>query len=124
TMMKSMPVAYRNNGFDIFCSYANWDLYQADYREKYGKYIEPNANGYFFIDSTRRKVKVAPVTWLGDSARLIATPKENILTGVDAVGDFDKVHVESEFELIKLRLLFAIGNQFRDLAALRVNDQA
>lgn len=124
SMMKSMPVAYRNNGFDIYTSYANWDLYQEDYREKYGKYIEPNTNGYFFIDSTKRKVKVVPATWLGSSSRLIATPKENILTGVDAVGDFDKIHVETEFELIKLRLLFAIGSQFRDLAALRVNDQA
>lgn len=123
-MMRSMPVAYRNNGFDIFCSFGNWDNYQSDYRDKYGKYIEPNSDGYFFIDSTKRKVKITPATWMGSSNRLIASPKENIITGVDAVGDFDKIHVETEFELLKLRLLFAIGSQIRDLGALKVNDQA
>ncbi|MGJ1295542.1 hypothetical protein ACR777_15150 [Sphingobacterium spiritivorum] len=123
-MMKSMPVAYRNNGFDITCSFAFWDLYQEDYREKYGKYIEPNKDGYFFIDSTRRKVKINPVTWLGSSGRLMASPIQNIITGVDAVGDFDKLHIETKFELLEIRMLFAIGSQIRDLSALKVNDQS
>lgn len=123
-MMKSMAVAYRNNGFDIFCAYNFWDLYQEDYRERYGKYIEPNKDGYFYIDSTRRKVKINPVTWLGSSGRLIASPVQNIITGVDAVGDFDKIHTETRFEILDLRMLFAIGSQIRDLDAIRVNDQA
>lgn len=123
-MMKAMPVAYRNHGFDIFCSYAFWDMYQEDYRERYKKYIDANTNGEFFIDSTKRKVRMVPATWMGSSGRLIASPKENIITGVDAVGDFDKIHVETEFEILKLRILFAIGSQIRDLDAVRVNDQA
>lgn len=123
TMMKSMPVVYRNHGFDITCSYEFWDLYQEDYRERYGKYIEPNKDGHFFIDSTKRKVKMSPETWLGDSGRLIASPKLNLITGVDAIGDFDKLYIETEFELIKGRLLFAIGQQIRDLDAIMVNDQ-
>lgn len=123
-MMKSMPVVYRNNGFDITCSYAFWDLYQEDYRERYKKYIEPNPNGEFFIDSTKKKVKMKPVTWLGSSGRLIASPVENLITGVDAVGDFDRIMAETKFEILELRMLFAIGSQIRDLDAMRVNDQA
>jgi len=123
-MMKSMPVVYRRNGFDITCSYAFWDLYQEDYRERYKKYIEPNANGEFFIDSTKRKVKMSPVTWVGDSGRLIASPVQNLITGVDAIGDFDRIMAETEFEILKLRVLFAMGSQIRDLDAMRVNDQA
>lgn len=123
-MMKSMPVVYRNNGFDILCSYGFWDLYQDDYRERYKKYIEPNTNGEFFIDSTKRKVKMTPVTWMGDSGRLIASPIANILTGVDAIGDFDRLLPETRFEILELRMLFALGSQIRDLDAMRVNDQA
>lgn len=123
-MMKSMPVVYRNAGFDIFCSYANWDNYQEDYRDKYGKYLETNKDGFFYIDSTKRKVKIVPATWMNSSGRLIATPKENIVTGVDAIGDMDKIHTDVELELLKLRILFAIGFQIRDLDALQVNDQA
>lgn len=123
-MMKSMPVMYRNNGFDIFCSYGFWDLYQEDYRERYKKFVEPNTNGEFFIDSTKRKIKMTPVTWMGESGRLIASPVENIITGVDAVGDFDRIMAETKFEILELRMLFAIGSQIRDLDAMRINDQA
>lgn len=123
-MMKSMPVKYRQHGFDILCSYAYWDLYQANYRERFGKELMTNTDGFFFIDSTKKKVKLNPVTWMNDSMRLIASPIQNIITGVDAVGDFDRILTETRFELLDLRMLFALGCQIRDLAALRVNDQA
>lgn len=124
TMMKSMPVAYRNNGFDILCSYAYWDLYQENYRERFGKELMTNSDGFFFIDSTKKKVKLTPVTWMKDSMRLIASPIQNIITGVDAVADFDRLLAETKFELLELRMLFALGFQIRDLEAMRVNDQA
>ncbi|MFE2861612.1 hypothetical protein [Sphingobacterium multivorum] len=124
TMMKSMPVVYRNNGFDITCSYAFWDLYQDNYRERFGKELMTNSDGFYFIDSTKKKVKLKPVTWMNDSMRLISTPVENIITGVDAVADFDKILTETRFELLDIRMLFQLGSQFRDLEALRVNDQA
>lgn len=123
-MMKAMPVAYRRAGFRIFCSFNSFDLYNEDYREKYKKYLEPNTNGEYFIDNTSRKVQIVPATWMNTSARLIATPKENLLMGVDALGDMDKIITDVELELLKYRILFANGYQIRDLGAIKVNDQA
>jgi hypothetical protein len=126
-MMKSMPVAYRRAGFNIYESFSNFDKYREDYREKYGKYFEPVRDGgedAYYIEGTNRRVKIIPCTWMGNSNRLIATPKENLLAGVDGLGDMDKIHTDVELEILRWRFLFAIGFQIRDLAAIRVNDQA
>ncbi|MBE7178872.1 MAG: hypothetical protein INR69_20895 [Mucilaginibacter polytrichastri] len=123
-MMKSMPIAYRRAGFTIYCSYDSFDKYNEDYREKYKKYLEQNTNGEFYIDNTSRKVQILPCTWMGSSSRLIATPKENLLAGVDGLGDMDKISTFIHHELIEYRWVFALGFQIRDLAAIRVNDQA
>jgi hypothetical protein len=123
-MMKAMPVAYRRAGFNIYLSYDVFDKYNEDYREKYKKYLEPNDAGVFTVDNTARKVQIVPATWMNSSQRMIATPKENLLAGVDALGDMDKIHTDVELEIIKWRVLFALGFQVRDLAAIRVNDQA
>jgi hypothetical protein len=123
-MMKAMPTAYRKAGFNLYVSYDVFDKYNEDYREKYSKNYEMNADGYFYIDNTGRKVKLMPVSWMGTSQRIIATPKENLLAGVDALADQDKLHVDTELEIVKWRMLFAVGFQIRDLAAIKVNDQA
>ncbi|MBE7177730.1 MAG: hypothetical protein INR69_15080 [Mucilaginibacter polytrichastri] len=123
-MMKAMPVAYRRAGFNIYCSFDTFDKYNEDYREKYKKYLEQNTNGEYYIDNTGRKVRIVPATWMGTSQRLISTPKENLLAGVDGLGDMDKIHTDIELEILRWRMLFALGFQIRDLAAIKVNDQA
>jgi hypothetical protein len=123
-MMKAMPTVYRRAGFNLYMSYDVFDKYNEDYREKYGKNFEINTDGYFYIDNTARKVKIVPASWMGTSQRIIASPKENLLAGVDALGDQDKIHTDVELEIVKWRMLFAIGFQIRDLNAIRVNDQA
>ncbi len=123
-MIKSMPVAYRRAGFEVFMSYDVFDKYNEDYRERYKKYLEANDNGVYTVDNTARKVKIVPATWMGSSQRLISTPKANLLAGVDALGDMDKIHTDVELEILKWRVLFAMGFQIRDLNAIKVNDQA
>jgi len=123
-MMKAMPVAYRRAGFGLFMSYDVFDKYNEDYREKYKKYLAPNDDGVYTVDNTGRKVQLIPASWMGTSQRIIATPKENLLAGVDALGDMDKIHTDVELEIIKWRVLFALGFQIRDLGAIKVNDQA
>lgn len=123
-MMKAMPVAYRRAGFNLYCSFDVFDKYNEDYREKYKKYLEQNTNGEYYIDNTSRRVQIVPATWMGTSQRIIASPKENLLAGVDGLGDMDKIVTDVELELIKWRVLFAMGFQIRDLNAIKVNDQA
>jgi hypothetical protein len=123
-MTKAMPVQFRQAGFEHRVSMDLSDKYNEDYRERYKKYVSMNEDGSFFIDNTAKKVKIVPCSWMGNSQRIISTPKVNLLAGVDALGDQDKIHTDVELEIIKYRILFALGFQIRDLAAMRVNDQA
>jgi hypothetical protein len=123
-MTKAMPVQFRQAGFEHRVSMDLSDKYNEDYRERYKKYVAMNEDGSFFIDNTAKKVKIVPCSWMGSSQRIISTPKVNLLAGVDALGDQDKIHTDVELEIIKYRILFALGFQIRDLAAMRVNDQA
>jgi hypothetical protein len=122
-MMKAMPVAYRNRGFSIYCSYSSFDKYQEDYREKFKKYVEMNEAGQYTLDATSRRVNIVPCSWMGTSSRLVATPKENLLLGTDLLSDFNKINTVQDVWTIKAGIAFKIGFQIRDLAALRVNDQ-
>jgi hypothetical protein len=123
-MTKAMPVAFRRAGFNHYVSFDVFDKYNEDYRERYKKYLEQNTNGEYFIDNTARKVKIVPCTWMGTSQRVISTPKENLLAGIDGLGDMDKIHTDIELEILKWRVLFAVGFQIRDLKAIKINDQA
>ena len=124
TMTRAMPVAYRKAGFTHNVSYDVFDKYNLDYREKYGKYLTANDDGFYYIDGTSRKVDIAPRSWMGTSQRIISTPTLNLLAGVDALGDIDTLVTDVELEIIKWRIFFAVGFQIRDLQAMKINDQA
>jgi len=124
-MMKAQSSAYRKKGFRIYCSYDTFDKYNEDYREKYKKYVQMNENGYYSIDNTANKVEIVPATWMNSSQRLIATPKENLLVGTDEVADWtNRITTAPDIWTLKAGIAFAIGFQIRDLAAIKVNDQA
>lgn len=124
-MAKAMPVAYRRAGFNVYVSFNVFDKYQEDYREKYKKYTELNENGHIHIDTFGRRVALVPATWMGNSQRIICTPKENLLVGTDEMSDWsDRITTAPDIWTLKAGIAFAIGFQIRDLDALRVNDQA
>lgn len=122
-MTASMPSDFVEEGFEIKCSIDSARKYDQDYRERYGKYQKKDDKGRFIIDDTAGNVVIKPCSWMGTSGRLIASPYENLLAGVDALGDQDKMITDVELEIIKYRILFALGFQVRDLGALKVNDQ-
>lgn len=124
TMMKSMPIAYRKSGFYIYCSFDSADKYNNDYRDKFKKYVEMNDDGTYTIDNTARKVIIKPVTWMGTSARLIATPKENLLLGTDLLSDMNKINTKENLYTLDAGIVGKLGVEIRDLAAMRVSDAA
>jgi hypothetical protein len=123
-MTRAMAPEFQEEGFEHYVSKDLSDKYNDDYRERYKKYVTMNDDGTYFIDNTAKRIKIVPCTWMGSSQRIITTPKLNLLAGVDALGDTDKIHTDLELEIIKYRILFALGFQIRDLDAIKVNDQA
>jgi hypothetical protein len=124
TMLEAMPSAYIDSGFNLYCSTDLWRKYQKDYRERYGKYTGPDDQGLFYLDSALDKVQIKPCSWMKKSQRIIATPKENLLAGVDGMGDMDKMSVFFKHEVFEWRWIFALGFSIRDFEAIKVNDQA
>ena len=66
-----------------------------------------------------------PCTWMGDSERVILTPKANMIVGADAIeqslAEMDIIPILFGFEL---GIAAAIGFQFRYLPLLYVNERA
>lgn len=121
---RSMPVAFQKAGFTVFISYDVWWKYQDDYRERYGKQIQINKDGFFDIDAFAGKVKLKPCTWMGASQRIIATPKENLIIGTDQLSDANKIDSFVKLRTMELGINLDICTQIRDLEAIKVNDQA
>lgn len=124
TLMKSMQAAYRKAGFFIYCSFDQSDKYNNNYRSLYKKYTEQNADGAFIIDNTQRRVIIKPVTWMGNSKRLIAAPKENMLMLTDRLSDLNTIHAVPMVHTVDAGIIGKIGFQVRDLDAMRVSDIA
>lgn len=123
-MWRSLPIAYRKFGATIYCSWNNSDFLQDDIENKVGKYVEvDDREQVMFLRKTGRKCVIKPVTWMGDSGRLIATPQSNLLLGTDAGSDFNQIRTIEDMWTLQAGINFALGLQIRDLEALRVNDQ-
>ncbi|RQO65088.1 hypothetical protein DBR40_24770 [Pedobacter sp. KBW01] len=123
-MLTNTPTEFIQNGLEVKCSVDSARKFNKDFRERYSKYTEKDDMGRTILEDTAGKVVIKPCTWMGTSSRLIVTPYENMLVGLDGIGDTDKIHTDVELEIIKYRWLFNLGAQFRDIQAVRVNDQA
>lgn len=122
---EDFPSQYLEDDLTIlqYISYDTFRKYQNDYRERYGKYTARNEKGLYELDGFAGKFTMLPVSWMGKSQRIITTPYENMIFGVDSLSDFNNIYAETEFELLKLKVLFQMGCQIRDVNAVRTNDQ-
>lgn len=116
----ALPTWMRENGFIIYCSYANFDNYRQHYRATYGFSFEKSVEGDYKLDNINGIIR--PVGWMNSSARLIATVENNLVFGTD----IENVQVAASVRrnIIEARPMMAAGTQIQDLAAIFVNDQA
>ncbi len=122
---RSMPAEYQAAGFNIYCSRDNWWKFNDDYEDKVGKFVQLNAEGYSLLSGFGDRVKIIPANWMGNSGRLIATPMENLLMGVDSMSDMNNVRIFAPTDWsIKAGIAFRLGFQIRDLDAIKVSDVA
>lgn len=123
-MWRGLPVSYRKYGACIYGSWGSSDFLQDDIENKVGKYVEiDDKTNIMYLRKTGRKCIIKPSTWMGDSGRLIATPKENLLVGTDQLSDMNKINVDKHLRTLDAGIDFALGTQIRDLDAMVVNDQ-
>lgn len=123
-LFRAQTAPYKKAGVLIYCSYTDYEFLLDGLAEN-TKYIKEDASATrLFLPETGRKCEIVPATWMNGSRRLICTPKENLLMGTDLLSDLNDISVIEDVYTLKTGIKFVIGWQIRDLAALKVGDQA
>jgi len=135
-MYRDFTAAYKNQMVIIHASYTDCE-FLLDGMETVTQYTTPDvANavkmGLIPIFGTNNRAFAKPATWLGTSRRLIAEPMEmnqggyglNLVMGTDLLSDVTDINVIEDVHTLKAGLVFDLGFQIQDLAALRLGNQA
>lgn len=138
-MFRAMPIAYRDGGVIINCSFTDFD-FLVDGIDDIAKYAEYDRTAtearinikYLYLPGSMRKCIVKPATW-NTSRRLVAGPlamvngearNAALLLGTDLLSDFNGVSLkESNLWDLKVGLKFRLGFQVANLEEIKVSSQ-
>lgn len=125
-MYEAADAPYQNVPCYVYCSKATEIKYLRDRRTRYGGNMNYNGDPirWHDIEISGGVWKLKPVSWMGTSSRLIATPQENLIMGINTVSDDPEIYLDPELDFLKGRIKFTFGFEIRDLSAIWVNDQA
>jgi hypothetical protein len=135
-IFRDMPVAYKNFGVIVHCSYTDAEFLLDGLEDAITKYTTPDVSamlqqGMIPIPGTNYKGWAKPATWLGTSRRLIAEPLQpgtamgmNLVMGTDLLSDMNDIKTKENLWTTEAGILVAVGFQIQDLSALRLGDQA
>ena len=130
-MWASVDPAYQENGTAILMNYANYDKYRIAYKDAYhsSPEVSPVADtNYKGIDFELGGglTKIIPFAGFGTSNRVIITPLENLVVGVDDPAGIVNWNVEQDHWTMDTFGAFRLGAQYRTIESgvLVVNDQA
>lgn len=101
-------------------SYDVFEKYTKHYRTLNGFGFKRDERGSYMLDGST--TKLIPCAFMGTSQRIVTTIAGNLVLGTDLerLSNYPTRHLN----LLRNRILFPLGCQIRDLAAIVVNDQA
>lgn len=128
-MWEAVLSVYKENGTDIFMSYAMYDIYRIAYKDAYKidpAYLDITNSGYRGLEFElgNGNARIIPVNGMGDSGRVVITPRENLALGIDSPSDV-MFHAEQEKRELNFWMDFRMGAQIlmQKDGILVVNDQ-
>lgn len=117
TLARLVPAKYRTPawGWTLYLSIASYEAYTDNLDTLLINTGRGDAIGNKkWLRGYEGIMELKPVTWMGASARLILTPKANIIMGGDALeGDLQKVNIIPELWGSLIGMAAALGFQFR-----------
>lgn len=129
-MWAQVASPYKENGTDIFMSYALYDTYRIAYKDAYKvdpAYIQITEAGYngVLYELGNGNTRIIPINGLAGSGRIIMTPRENLAIGIDSPAD-TMFRVEKDIRELQFAMDFRMGAQIllQKNGVLVVNDQA
>ena len=104
--------------YDVFWKYC--DAYDTAYK------TSPIFTGYSNEVRLRHAQNwtVRPCLWMGSSQRILATLKENLYMGTDALSELSAIKLIEDHYTVEMSMKVVLGFQIADLEVLAVNDQA
>lgn len=133
-LFRDMPKPYQQSGVIIHCSYTDGDFLKDGIETNLSKYTTPDVSdmikqGLIPIPGSNYKGWAKPVTWLGNSRRLIASPmmgtkSENLYIGTDLLSDMNDIKTKENLWTVEAGIACDLGFQIADIDALRLGDQA
>jgi hypothetical protein len=123
------PSALKKSGkLIINCSWDDYTNYQDDYNNRFGtgKGIggaDLDGNGLITLKGSGGKCKIQPCDWIGDSRRLIITPKANMSHRYSKSVEKASIKTIQTLHGYDTIAKWSTGFQFNDLDLLGVNDQ-
>ena len=122
-MYKRHAAKYREMPMQMFVSYDTFDKYTENYRERFGRNMDYAGFTAQPIAQSNGKCFLKPVLWMGNSSRIVCTPKANLMMGTDRMSDLNQVRAIADVWTIRAGIALALGFQIRDLEVIQVNDQ-
>lgn len=126
SVYKALHTSMRTKEIYMYCSVANRDLYAESYRENYSKnYVQKTINGLEAIRLDFGNAWVVPIPGMGDSDRIIATFKDNMIPGTDAMDDSDMLNFQDSHRDVDMWADMKFGAQIGILnnRVIAVNNQ-
>lgn len=120
-LFRAMPVAYQKSGVCMYLSYSNYQMIVDNYQATISKFTTVDTD-IMYLPGTSNKCVLVPATWMGNSGRLICTPKANLLLGTDRLSDLNKINTFPQLYTLQAGIVFSLGTQIRDLSAIVVSD--
>ena len=127
---QDLPVAYRKGTTMAYMSFGTFDLLTADVEAQLSKYTEMDLassmglENAIYVPGTNRKLIAVAASWMGDSERIICTPKENVILGCDLLGDANEIRTNANLWTLEMGLKFNLGVNFAVTEAIACNDRA
>jgi len=122
-MWKTLGAGYKKMPVDVYMSWNNFTLYSQAYRDQFGF-------SYGSAESARRKLdfsmnaNLIPMPGMGESDRIVLTPRGNLHTAFDSFADTNMFEFEKNKRQMDFWMDFKVGVQIAqiDEAGLIVND--
>jgi hypothetical protein len=128
-MFRSHTDKYKTHGVTHYVSYDQFFMLLDSIEKLVGKYTEKDGvwvNGRgLYLPKTNNKCMVLPCSWMSGTNKIISTPKLNLLAATDRTNDANSIKTRdaSNYQTVS-SITGTIGFTPRDLAVMRVNDQA
>lgn len=129
-LARSIPVKYRTPKWALkfYMSHATYESYLDNLDSlgvNSGRGNDPiTGDNTIWLRGYKGIIELVPNTWMGDSGRIIATPKSNIILAADAVQqDLATMNFIPDVWSFKVGIACAIGFDFRYLPLIWCNEQ-